>query len=112
LFLFFLVLGAVVVGVPLLLWFAHRRRAVLKTALITIPLSAVIWVLDWAWINTGDPTGAGGAFDCWPSCSFEQDIARVGFMFPPLYVLALLVALAVRALIILAPGQRRRAGGH
>jgi hypothetical protein len=84
---------------------------VLKTTLITIPLATVIWLLDRAWINS-DPTGADGAFDCWPNCSFAQEVALVGFWLPPLYIVVLLLGLAVRAAITLIPAQRRRADGH
>ena len=109
--MFFVVLGAVVLGVSLLLWFAHRTGAVLKTTLITVALATVIWLLDWAWINS-DPTGAGGAFDCWPDCSFAQEVAQIGFLSPHLYVVTLVIGLAVRAAITFVPRQRGQAGGH
>jgi hypothetical protein len=105
------VLAGVVLGVALLLWWAHRRRAVLKTTFVTIPLAAVIWLLDLAWIES-DPTGAGGAFDCWPGCTFGQEIARIGFVVPPLYAAALLVAVALHAAIGLVVRQRHRPPGH
>ena len=97
---------AVVAGVALLLWFEHRKAAAPNLTRIAVGVAGLVWLLDVAWMQL-DSTGAGGAFDCWPSCSFTQRLAGWGFSLPPLAIAALLVGSALRAVLV-AAGTRRR----
>jgi hypothetical protein len=96
-----------VVAVWAALAWAHRRGAFRRAALAIAMLAAAVLSIVVVLV-AADPTGAGGGFDCWPTCSTYQQAVSWAYVAAPAAVVAVGVAAAGRALALLVARRGRR----